>query len=66
MADLGYKLSSTANNAYQLARQKMSRKDKKNRGTRLNTSREPSLGKASGGTVRLASGGPVVDSYDYD
>jgi len=22
--------------------------------------------KASGGTVRLASGGPVVDSYDYD
>ena len=21
---------------------------------------------ASGGTVRLASGGPVVDSYDYD
>jgi hypothetical protein len=23
------------------------------------------MGKASGGTVRLASGGPVVDSYDY-
>jgi len=23
-------------------------------------------GKASGGTVRLASGGPVVDSYDYN
>ena len=22
--------------------------------------------KASGGTVRMASGGPVVDSYDYD
>ena len=24
------------------------------------------IGKAKGGTVRRASGGPVVDSYDYD
>ena len=60
------KVASTVNNMSQLARQmREARKDKKNRGTRLNTNREPSFGKASGGTVRLASGGPVVDSYDY-
>ena len=61
------KFASTVNNMSQLARQmREARKDKKNKGTRLSTNREPRLGKASGGTVRLASGGPVVDSYDYD
>jgi hypothetical protein len=59
-------------NALKLFKNVIKQKKKKNRVTRpdLRQKRKNSIpistGIATGGTVRMKSGGPVVDSYDYD